>query len=51
MAIFDCFTFFNEFDVLESIDTEQQSFRNDAKVKQCVKEISSLIWDYKKMLE
>lgn len=38
-------------DVLESIDTEQQSFRNDAKVKQCVKEISSLIWDYKKMLE
>lgn len=38
-------------DVLESIDTDQQSFRNDDRVKQCVKEISSLIWDYKKMLE
>lgn len=39
------------YDVLSSIDTEQQSFRSDANVKQCVKEISSLIWEYKKMLE
>lgn len=38
-------------DVLESIDTDQQSFRNDEKVKQCVKDIGSLIWEYKKMLE
>lgn len=38
-------------DVLESIDTEQQSFRNDENVKKCVKDISSLIWEYKKMLE
>lgn len=38
-------------DVLESVDTEQPSFKNDANVKQCVKDISSLIWEYKKMLE
>ncbi len=38
-------------DVLESIDTDQPSFRNDANVKQYVKDIGSLIWEYKKMLE
>lgn len=38
-------------DVLESIDTDQPSFKRDENVKQCVKEISSLIWQYKKMLE
>ena len=38
-------------DVLESIDTDQPSFKQDENVKQCVKEISSLIWQYKKMLE
>lgn len=38
-------------DVLKSIDTEQSSFKSDANVKQCVKEINSLIWEYKKMLE
>ena len=38
-------------DVLASVDTSQPSFKKDDKVKQCVKEISSLIWDYKKMLE
>lgn len=39
------------YDVLMSVDTDQPSFRNDVNVKMCVKEISSLIWEYKKMLE
>ena len=38
-------------DVLESVDTDQPSFKNDENVKKCVKEISALIWEYKKMLE
>lgn len=38
-------------DVLESVDTEQPSFKNDENVRQCVKKLNSLIWEYKKMLE
>ena len=38
-------------DVLRSIDTEQPSFKSDVNVKQCVKDINTLIWEYKKMLE
>lgn len=36
---------------LSDIDTTQQTFREDPQVLACIKEISRIAWDYKKMLE
>lgn len=38
-------------DAIESVDTDQTSFKEDENVYNCVKEIGKVIWEYKKMLE
>jgi len=38
-------------DTLQSVDTTQDSFINDSRVKQIVKDINSLIWNMKKILD
>lgn len=38
-------------DALESVDTSQDSFKNDDNVLDCIKEIGRIVWEYKKLLE
>ena len=38
-------------DALVDVDTEQDSFKNDPEVYECIKEIGRVIWGYKKLLE
>lgn len=38
-------------DALESVDTEQESFKHDANVLKCIDKISQIAYDYKKLLE
>lgn len=38
-------------DALVDVDTEQDSFKNDPDVYECIKEIGRVIWEYKKLLE
>ena len=38
-------------DALENVDTDQDSFKNDAGVLECIKKINRVVWEYKKLLE
>ena len=38
-------------DALESVDTDQESFKKSGEVLECIKAIGRIAWEYKKMLE